>query len=228
MKKTFKFGTRHVVLLFLSVVWLVPIIWLVATSFSGYKGINTAHFFPETWSLNNYKSLFLEPDSVVQYVAWFKNTLIIAIFRSFYELRAFTYALQRKKTVNEFWNYPKYVPWGIINDCDLLHFEIPWTYQQPCGYDYCLLSRLRFGIFNSKRFYGYNLCFLKRSSKIRRGFRSKNFLENHPATVKTNYCIYGNQFLPCTLGRFCIRKTDFKFRYFSRLDNRHRTLQHVK
>lgn len=80
MKKTFKFVTRHVVLLFLSVVWLVPIIWLVATSFSGYKGINTAHFFPETWSLNNYKSLFLEPDSVVQYVAWFKNTLIIAIF----------------------------------------------------------------------------------------------------------------------------------------------------
>lgn len=80
MKKTFKFVTRHVVLLFLSVVWLVPIIWLVATSFSGYKGINTAHFFPETWSLNNYKSLFLESDSVVQYVAWFKNTLIIAIF----------------------------------------------------------------------------------------------------------------------------------------------------
>lgn len=80
MKKTFKFVTRHVVLLFLSVVWLVPIIWLVATSFSGYKGINTAHFFPETWSLNNYKSLFVEPDSVVQYVAWFKNTLIIAIF----------------------------------------------------------------------------------------------------------------------------------------------------
>lgn len=80
MKKTFKFVTRHVVLLFLSVVWLVPIIWLVATSFSGYKGINTAHFFPETWSLNNNKSLFLEPDSVVQYVAWFKNTLIIAIF----------------------------------------------------------------------------------------------------------------------------------------------------
>lgn len=80
MKKTMKSVLRHVVLLFLAAVWLVPILWLVVTSFSGYRGINTAHFFPETWSLNNFKALFLEPDSVVQYVAWFKNTFIIAVF----------------------------------------------------------------------------------------------------------------------------------------------------
>ena len=80
MKKTMKSVLRHVVLLLLAAVWLVPILWLVVTSFSGYKGINTAHFFPETWSLNNFKALFLEPDSVVQYVAWFKNTFIIAVF----------------------------------------------------------------------------------------------------------------------------------------------------
>ena len=80
MKKTVDFIVRHVVLAFLAIVWLVPIVWLVVTSFSGYRGINTAHFFPETWSMDNYKVLFLEPDSVVQYGAWFKNTLIIAIF----------------------------------------------------------------------------------------------------------------------------------------------------
>ena len=71
---------RHVVLAFLAVVWLIPILWLVVTSFSAYRGINTSHFFPENWSLDNYRVLFLEPDSVVQYGAWFKNTLIIAIF----------------------------------------------------------------------------------------------------------------------------------------------------
>lgn len=80
MKKTVSMIIRHVVLAFLAVVWLIPILWLVVTSFSGYRGINTSHFFPEVWSLDNYKALFLEPDSVVQYVAWFKNTLIIAIF----------------------------------------------------------------------------------------------------------------------------------------------------
>lgn len=80
MKKTVGFVTRHLFLAFLVVVWLIPILWLVVTSFSGYRGINTAHFFPETWSLDNYKILFLEPDSVVQYVVWFRNTLVIAIF----------------------------------------------------------------------------------------------------------------------------------------------------
>ena len=80
MKKTVSMILRHVVLAFLAVVWLIPILWLVVTSFSAYRGLNTSHFFPENWSLDNYRVLFLEPDSVVQYGAWFKNTLIIAIF----------------------------------------------------------------------------------------------------------------------------------------------------
>ncbi|MDD6810313.1 MAG: ABC transporter permease subunit [Lachnospiraceae bacterium] len=80
MKKKVGFVFRHLFLAFLAVVWLIPILWLVVTSFSGYRGINTSHFFPTTWSLDNYKALFLEPDSVVQYAAWFKNTLFIAIF----------------------------------------------------------------------------------------------------------------------------------------------------
>ncbi|MDE6662203.1 MAG: ABC transporter permease subunit [Lachnospiraceae bacterium] len=80
MKKTIDLVVRHLFLTFLVVIWLIPILWLLVTSFSGYKGINTAHFFPQTWSLANYKALFFEPDSVVQYVAWFKNTLVIAIF----------------------------------------------------------------------------------------------------------------------------------------------------
>ena len=80
MKKTVDLVLRHLLLTVLVIIWLIPILWLVVTSFSGYKGINTAHFFPQTWSLANYKALFFEPDSVVQYVAWFKNTLVIAIF----------------------------------------------------------------------------------------------------------------------------------------------------
>lgn len=80
MKKVVNPILRHVVLVILAVIWLVPIVWLLVTSFSGYKGINTAHFFPQTWSLDNYKALFVEPDSVVQYTAWFSNTFIIAVF----------------------------------------------------------------------------------------------------------------------------------------------------
>lgn len=80
MKKTIGSIFKHIVLLVLAVIWLVPIIWLVVTSFSGYKGINTAHFFPTSWSMDNFVQLLTRPDSVVQYVSWFKNTLIIAVF----------------------------------------------------------------------------------------------------------------------------------------------------
>jgi arabinogalactan oligomer/maltooligosaccharide transport system permease protein len=80
MKKTISTILRHILLLVLVVIWLVPILWLVVTAFSGYSGINISHFFPETWSLANFQKILFEPDSVVQYVTWFKNTLIISIF----------------------------------------------------------------------------------------------------------------------------------------------------
>ena len=37
MKKTIGSIVKHIVLLVLAVIWLVPIIWLIVTSFSGYK-----------------------------------------------------------------------------------------------------------------------------------------------------------------------------------------------
>ena len=80
MKKIINSIIRHAVLLLLAVIWLIPILWLFVTSFSGYKGINTAHFFPQTWTIDNYRQLFFRSDSIVQYNRWFQNTLVIAIF----------------------------------------------------------------------------------------------------------------------------------------------------
>ena len=70
----------HFILAALAVIWLIPIVWLLVTSFSAYKGMNTSRFFPETWTLWNYKMMLFEPDTVAQFGAWFKNTLFIAIF----------------------------------------------------------------------------------------------------------------------------------------------------
>ena len=70
----------HFLLFALAVIWLIPIVWLLVTSFSAYKGMNTSRFFPETWTLWNYKMMLFEPDTVAQFGAWFKNTLFIAIF----------------------------------------------------------------------------------------------------------------------------------------------------
>lgn len=70
----------HVLLTVLAVIWMVPIVWLLATSFSGYDGMNTSQFFPDSWSLQNYTRILFYSDSVSQFPIWFKNTLIIAIF----------------------------------------------------------------------------------------------------------------------------------------------------
>lgn len=80
MKKKVKFVIRHLVLAFLSFIWLIPIIWLFVTSLSGYKGINTMNFFPTEWSLDNYAQLFFRPDTVANFPAWFKNSMLIGVF----------------------------------------------------------------------------------------------------------------------------------------------------
>lgn len=77
-KKITKTILSNTFLLFLAVVWLIPIVWLVLTAFSGYSGIDTANFFPESYSLDNFKAL-VNSNSVVQYMQWFMNTLIIAV-----------------------------------------------------------------------------------------------------------------------------------------------------
>ncbi len=62
-------------------IWIIPILWLLVTAFSKYRGIDTMHFFPaQGWTLDNFKIVLFEPDSVCQYVAWFKNTFVIAAF----------------------------------------------------------------------------------------------------------------------------------------------------
>ncbi|MBQ7359018.1 MAG: ABC transporter permease subunit [Lachnospiraceae bacterium] len=80
MKRVVKPIIRHVFIAFMAIVWLIPIVWLVCTSFSANPGINISHFFPEEWSLNNYKLLLFSADTVAQFPNWFKNTFVIAIF----------------------------------------------------------------------------------------------------------------------------------------------------
>ncbi len=77
-KKYIDITLRHLLLAFLAFIWLIPIAWLLVTSFSAYTGINTSTFFPKEWSLQNYKNLLFSADSVAQFPNWFKNTFLIA------------------------------------------------------------------------------------------------------------------------------------------------------
>ncbi len=74
--KTFLHNT---LLVLLAALWLLPILWLVLTSFGVDEGPNIARFFPEEYTLRHYAEL-LHPDSVSNFPRWFTNTLIVAIF----------------------------------------------------------------------------------------------------------------------------------------------------
>ena len=80
VKKTIFSIIRHLILALLAFIWLVPIAWLLLTSFSTDKGINFTRFVPEGFTLWNYISIITTPDSVAQFPRWFMNTLVVACF----------------------------------------------------------------------------------------------------------------------------------------------------
>lgn len=69
----------HIFLTVLSAIWLLPIFWVLVTSFREEKGSYISTFFPKGYTLNNYIKL-LTDTTVLNFPRMFMNTLIIAIF----------------------------------------------------------------------------------------------------------------------------------------------------
>ena len=69
----------HIFLAVLSFIWLIPIFWVILTSFRAEKGSYVSTFFPKNYTLDNYIKLFTDT-SILNFPQMFLNTLIIAIF----------------------------------------------------------------------------------------------------------------------------------------------------
>jgi len=70
----------YVVLGVMSIIWLIPIFYLVLTSFRGEPGAwLDGYIIPKQWTFNNYTRLFTDT-SQFSYPRWFLNTFIVAIF----------------------------------------------------------------------------------------------------------------------------------------------------
>lgn len=67
----------YIFLIVISVIWLLPFVWLVAQSFRDGKGQFISTFFPTAYTVNNYKALFTEFD-VMNFPRMFLNTFGIA------------------------------------------------------------------------------------------------------------------------------------------------------
>ncbi len=87
----------HVLLAVLSVIWVLPIAFVVLTSFRGEPGSYVSYIIPKEFSLNNYIALFSD-DGLVDFRSWFFNTFKIAVFScliSTFMVLAVSYVMSR-------------------------------------------------------------------------------------------------------------------------------------
>lgn len=66
---------RQLILTCLAILWIVPLFYLIIQSFRGEPGAWSPTFFPQQWTLDNYKRLFTETN----FPSWYKNTFMIAL-----------------------------------------------------------------------------------------------------------------------------------------------------
>lgn len=69
----------YATLIVLSIIWLIPIFWVVMTSFREEGGSYTSYFFPKGLTIANYVNL-LTDNSQFYFLKWFGNTLFVAVF----------------------------------------------------------------------------------------------------------------------------------------------------
>ena len=67
----------HTLLTVLSILWMVPVFWLILSSFRGEKGAFTPYLWPRILTLQNYVRLFTDT-SLFNFPRWFLNTLFVA------------------------------------------------------------------------------------------------------------------------------------------------------
>ena len=63
----------HLELIIVSLLVLIPIFWIVSSSFNDSSGLASATLIPQRWTLNNYARLFRE----TKYGSWFLNKMCI-------------------------------------------------------------------------------------------------------------------------------------------------------
>lgn len=75
LRRTFGDTVGQIILTVISLVWIIPLLYLLVQSFRGEPGAWSPTFFPQEWTLDNYKRLFTE----TQFPRWYANTLWIAV-----------------------------------------------------------------------------------------------------------------------------------------------------
>ena len=68
----------HTLLTVLAVIWLIPVFWLLISSFRAEKGAYTSNLLPQRFTFDNYIRLFTDT-RLFNFPRWFMNTLFVAV-----------------------------------------------------------------------------------------------------------------------------------------------------
>lgn len=77
-QQKFTNGFVQVLLLVLGIIWILPLCWVILTSFRAEPGSYTSYFWPKGFTVNNYVNLITQ-DQQFKFTKWFINTLIVSI-----------------------------------------------------------------------------------------------------------------------------------------------------
>ncbi|HEK9983244.1 TPA: sugar ABC transporter permease [Streptococcus equi subsp. zooepidemicus] len=97
-KRRFQLGLVYAILTVLSIIWLLPIAWVVLTSFRAEGTAYVDYFLPKHLTLDHYIKLFT--NETFPFGRWFVNTFVVAIFTciiSTFITVAMAYSLSRIK-----------------------------------------------------------------------------------------------------------------------------------
>ncbi|HEL0628233.1 TPA: sugar ABC transporter permease [Streptococcus equi subsp. zooepidemicus] len=97
-KRRFQLGLVYAILTVLSIIWLLPIAWVVLTSFRAEGIAYVDYFLPKHLTLDHYIKLFT--NETFPFGRWFVNTFVVAIFTciiSTFITVAMAYSLSRIK-----------------------------------------------------------------------------------------------------------------------------------
>ena len=87
----------HILLAVLSVVWVLPVVYVILTSLRGEPGTYKSYIIPKEFTLNNYVKLFND-NQLLDFKQWFLNTFVIALcvmFISGFMVIAVSYCMSR-------------------------------------------------------------------------------------------------------------------------------------
>ena len=79
LRRTLSNTFIYIFLSIMAIIWVLPLAWLIMTSFRGEQQVYINYVIPKTWTLDNYIHLFTQADpSGINFPRWFINTLVVA------------------------------------------------------------------------------------------------------------------------------------------------------